>query len=143
MRWHCRSVIIALSFRCRRWRFGFVSGHVSLAWSIALCTQELFIRPRVLKERWREERTGRSFLVIHFNPVIRPSKPKTKKKKKKPKNNKSEIRGHCMRRLDLHGLGTEFIKSGTNKPQTVLNKKKEEENKCIQAVHSLITLGWD
>ena len=27
-------LIIALSFRCRRWRFGFVNGQVSLAWSI-------------------------------------------------------------------------------------------------------------
>ena len=33
-------LIIALSFRCRRWRFGFVNGQVSLAWSIALRTQE-------------------------------------------------------------------------------------------------------
>ena len=51
-------LIIALSFCCRRWRFGFVNGQVSLAWSIALRTQELYTRPRVLKERWREERTG-------------------------------------------------------------------------------------
>ena len=51
-------LIIALSFRCRHWRFGFVNGQVSLAWSIALRTQELYTRPRVLKERWREERTG-------------------------------------------------------------------------------------
>ena len=29
-------LIIALSFRCRRWRQGFVTGQVSLAWSIAL-----------------------------------------------------------------------------------------------------------
>ena len=32
-------LIIALSFRCRRWRFGFVNGQVSLAWSIALRTR--------------------------------------------------------------------------------------------------------
>ena len=51
-------LIIALSFRCRRWRSGFVNGQVSLAWSIALRTQEPHTRPRVLKERWREERTG-------------------------------------------------------------------------------------
>ena len=51
-------LIIALSFRCRHWRFGFVNGQVSLAWSLALRTQELYTRPRVLKERWREERTG-------------------------------------------------------------------------------------
>ena len=47
-------LIIALSFRCRRWRFGFVNGQVLLAWSIALRTQELYTRPRVLKGRWRE-----------------------------------------------------------------------------------------
>ena len=48
-------LIIALSFHCRCWRFGFVNGQVSLAWSIALRTQELYTR--VLKERGREERT--------------------------------------------------------------------------------------
>ena len=53
-------LIIALSFCCRRWNFGFVNGQVSLAWSIALGTQELYTRPRVLKERWWEERTGSS-----------------------------------------------------------------------------------
>ena len=36
-------LIIALSFRCRRWRFSFVNGQVSLAWSIVLCTQELSV----------------------------------------------------------------------------------------------------
>ena len=44
-------LIIALSFCCRRWRFGFVNGQVSLVRSIALRTQELHTRPRVLKER--------------------------------------------------------------------------------------------
>ena len=53
-------LIIALSFCCRHWRFGFVSGQVSLAWSIVLHTQELYTWPQVLKERWREERTGSS-----------------------------------------------------------------------------------
>ena len=47
-------LIIGLSFRCRLWRLGFVNGQVSLAWSIALRTQELYTRQRVLKERWRE-----------------------------------------------------------------------------------------
>ena len=42
-------LIIALSFCCRRWRFGFVNGQVSLAWSIALRTQELYTGPCVLK----------------------------------------------------------------------------------------------
>ena len=66
------SLIIALSFRCRCWRLGFVSGQVLLAWSIALRTQELYTRPRVLKERWREERTGFSSLKLNFfQPVFR------------------------------------------------------------------------
>ena len=65
-------LIIALSFRCRRWRFGFVNGQVSLAWSIALCTQELYTQPRVLKERWHEERTGSRSLTSsrRFSPVL-------------------------------------------------------------------------
>ena len=43
-------LIIALSFRCRCWRFSFVYGQVSLAWSIALSTQELYEWPHVLEE---------------------------------------------------------------------------------------------
>ena len=35
-------LIIALSIRCRHWRFGFVNGQVLLAWSIALYTQHLY-----------------------------------------------------------------------------------------------------
>ena len=42
-------LIIALSFRCRRWRF--VNGQ---GW-LGLCSpHELYTRPHVLKERWRE-----------------------------------------------------------------------------------------
>ena len=52
-------LIIALSFHCRLWRFGFVNGQVSLSRSIALGTQELYMRPRVLKKGWQEEGTGR------------------------------------------------------------------------------------
>ena len=66
-------LIIALSFRCRRWRFGFVSGQVSLAWSITLCTQQLYTRPCVLKEWWWEERTGSSslnFFQVVFSRVV-------------------------------------------------------------------------
>ena len=72
-------LIIALSFRCRRWRFGFVNGQVSLAWSIALRTQELYTWPHVLKERWREERTGsRSlnfFQAVFTRVVVESSQP--------------------------------------------------------------------
>ena len=55
-------LIIALSFCCRHWRFGFVNGQVSLPWSIALHTQELYTWPCVLKERWWEKRIGSSSL---------------------------------------------------------------------------------
>ena len=72
-------LIIAQYFRCRRWRFCFVKGQVSLAWSIALCTQGLYTQPRVLKERWREERTGSNslnFFQAVFTCVgIESSKP--------------------------------------------------------------------
>ena len=72
-------LIIALSFRCRRWRFRFVNGKVSLAWSIVLCTQELYTWPRVFKERWREERTGsRSlnfFQAVFTRVVVESSQP--------------------------------------------------------------------
>ena len=72
-------LIIALSFRCRCWRFGFVSGQVSLVWSIALLTQELYTQPRVLKERWCEERTGsRSlnfFQAVFTCVVVESSQP--------------------------------------------------------------------
>ena len=71
-------LIIALSFRCRCWRFGFVNGQVSLAWSIALQTQELYTRPCVLKERWHEERTGSSslnFFQAALCVVVESSQP--------------------------------------------------------------------
>ena len=72
-------LIIALSFHCRRWRFGFVNGQDSLVWSIALRTQELYTRPCVLKERWREERTGsRSlnfFQAVLTHVVVESSQP--------------------------------------------------------------------
>ena len=72
-------LIIALSFRCRRKRQDFVTDQVSLAWSIALCTHELYTRPRVLKERWREERTGFSslnfFQAVFTRVVVESSQP--------------------------------------------------------------------
>ena len=72
-------LIIALSFRCRPWRFGFVNGQVTLAWSIAIRTQELYTRSRVLKERWREERAGSSFLnffkAFSTRVVVESSQP--------------------------------------------------------------------
>ena len=50
-----------------------------MAWSIALRTQELYTRPRVLKERWFEERTGsRSlnfFQAVFTCVVVESSQP--------------------------------------------------------------------
>ena len=72
-------LIIALSFRCRRWRQGFDIGQVSLAWSIAPRTHELYTWPCVLKERWREERTGFSslnfFQAVFTRVVVESSQP--------------------------------------------------------------------
>ena len=72
-------LIIALSIRCRHWRFGFVNGQVLLAWSIALYTQHLYTWPLVLKERWREERTGNNslnfFQAVFTRVVVESSQP--------------------------------------------------------------------
>ena len=57
----------------------YVTGRVSLAWSIALRIHELYTRPRVLKERWREERTGFSslnfFQAVFTRVVVESSQP--------------------------------------------------------------------
>ena len=72
-------LIIALTFHCRRWRFGFVNNQVSLAWSIALRTQELYTWPHVLKKRWCEESTGSSSLnylqAVFTCVVVETSQP--------------------------------------------------------------------
>ena len=69
-------LIIALSLRCR---FVLVSGQVSLAWSMALSTLELYTWPRVLKERWRDVRIGSSslnfFQAVFTRVVIAISQP--------------------------------------------------------------------
>ena len=57
-------LIIALSIRCRHWKFGFVNGQVLQAWSIALFTQHLFTQPCVLKKSWREESTSSNSLEL-------------------------------------------------------------------------------
>ena len=54
-------------------------GQVSLAWSIALRTRELYKQPHILKERWREERTGSSslnfFQAVFTGVVVKSSQP--------------------------------------------------------------------
>ena len=100
-------LIIALSFGCRCWRFDFVNGQVSLAWSIALRTQELYTRLCVLKERWHEERTGSSslnssrwfshvvWLKIHSHLLLRAC-PLSSKRKLPPQA--------CQVRPGLHSV---------------------------------------
>ena len=72
-------LIIALIFPYRCWRLSFVNGQVSLAWSIALCTLELYTWPNVMKERWREERTGigslNFFQAFLTRVVVKSSQP--------------------------------------------------------------------
>ena len=72
-------LIIAMSFCCRRWRFGFVNGQVPLARSIVPRTQDLYMWLLVLKERWWEERTGsRSlnfFQAVFTCVVVESSQP--------------------------------------------------------------------
>ena len=72
-------LIIALSIRCRHWRFGFVKGHILLAWSIVLYKQHLYTWPCVLKERWWEKRTGNNslnfFQVVFTRVVVEGSQP--------------------------------------------------------------------
>ena len=70
-------LIIAMSFRCRCWRFDFVNGQVSQG--IALHTQELYTRHHVLRERWWEKRTGSSslnfFQAVFTHVVVESSQP--------------------------------------------------------------------
>ena len=72
-------LIIALSIRCRHWRFGFVNGQVLQAWSIALYTQHLYTHPRVLKKSWREKSTSSNslnfFQVVFTCVVFQSSQP--------------------------------------------------------------------
>ena len=66
-------LILAQSLRCKRCRFVLVSGQVSLAWSMALRTQELYTWPPVLLERWRDVKTGSSsldFIQAVFTRVV-------------------------------------------------------------------------
>ena len=72
-----RPDIADLSNRCRH--FAADAGGLALSmakshWHGALCsTHELYTRPRVLKERWREERTGSrslNFFQAVFTPVV-------------------------------------------------------------------------
>ena len=100
-------LIIALSFRCRRWRLRFVNDQVSLAWSTALCTQESNRQQPILKGRWREQRICISslnffqavfthkhvlWLKVHNHRLLRACLPGSKRKLPPPA---------CQARLEL------------------------------------------
>ena len=66
-------LIMVLSLHCKRCRLVLVSGQVSLAWSMALRTRELYTWLWVLSERWRDVRTGSSslnFFQAVFTQVV-------------------------------------------------------------------------
>ena len=66
-------LIITLSFHCRCWWFGFVNGQVSLVWSIALGTQELYTWPHLERGGRKRELVASPwtsfifFLFLHKN----------------------------------------------------------------------------
>ena len=76
--------------------------------------------------------------TLNYTRVLRQS---TEKKKKKEAINYTQIRRRCMTSdQDVHGLGIHLSNLGpTNRVDQ--NKKEEEENGCVQAVHSFITLS--
>ena len=108
-------LIIALSFRCRRWRQGFVTGQDSLAWSIALRTHVLYTWPRVLKERWREERTGFSslnfFQAVFTGVLVESSQPPAAESRWNIKQ--CRPRSDCSFDLNLHCLPQYSKNDGT------------------------------
>ena len=72
-------LIIALSFHCRRWRFGFINGQVSLAWSIVLCKQAVHVatclkREVAGRENWQqllELLPGGFHVKVHSHRLLR------------------------------------------------------------------------
>ena len=65
-------LIIALSIRCRHWRFGFVYMAKSYCHGALRSTHNTCTHGHVLKERWWEKRTGNNlnFFQAVFTPVV-------------------------------------------------------------------------
>ena len=125
-------LIIALSFRCRRWRQGFVTGQVSLAWSIALHTHVQYTRPHVLKEKWREERTGLSSLnffqavftrVVWFSSNI--------KSRKEPCTGKLAQGVHCYAFCKILSMLTEVLYCINHSKCPCSNKRPPPPPPCL------------
>ena len=79
--------------------------------------------------------------TLNYTRVLRQSTT-TKKKKKKKKNQlyPDQTPLYATSDQDVHGLGINLSNLGpTNRVDQ--NKKEEEENGCVQAVHSFITLS--
>ena len=77
--------------------------------------------------------------TLNYTRVLRQS---TKKKKKKRSNQlyPDQTPLYATSDQDVHGLGIHLSNLGpTNRVDQ--NKKEEEENGCVQAVHSFITLS--
>ena len=67
---------------------------------------------------------------------------KKKKKKKEEANNNTQIRHCCMRHLVRTYTVWKFCLLNLGPTNRVnQNKKEEEENRCVQAMHSFITLS--
>ena len=79
--------------------------------------------------------------TLNYTRVLRQS---TKKKKKRQKRSNQlypdQTPLYATSDQDVHGLGIYLSNLGpTNRVDQ--NKKEEEENRCVQAVHSFITLS--
>ena len=81
--------------------------------------------------------------TLNYTHVLRPSTKKKKKKKKKKRSKQldpDQTPLYATSDQDVHGLGINLSNLGpTNCVDQ--NKKEEEENGCVQAVHSFITLS--
>ena len=82
--------------------------------------------------------------TLNYTRVLRQSTTTTTKKKKKKKRINQlypdQTLLYATSDQDVHGLGINLSNLGpTNRVDQ--NKKKEEENGCVQAVHSFITLS--
>ena len=77
--------------------------------------------------------------TLNYTRVLRQS---TKKKKEKRSNQlyPDQTPLYATSDQDVHGLGIHLSNLGPT-DHVDQNKKEEEENGCVQAVHSLITLS--
>ena len=76
--------------------------------------------------------------TLNYTRVLRQSKKKKKSNQLYPDQTQMPL--YATSDQDVHGLGIHLSNLGpTNRVDQ--NKKEEEENGCVQAVHSFITLS--